>query len=131
MPNRHDKIHLMEEMAAISPIQAMFVTKILVTAQLNCCCWKSCIVSQLKVLKVLNPPQSPVVRNKSVRGEIFDLFAKAKVIAIIIAAEILARKVPIGSERLPILNGRPMTYLRTEPIPPPAKMSASVTPFIF
>ena len=57
---------------------------------------------------MLKPPQSPVVRKKSVRGEIFDLFANAKVIAIIIAAEILASKVPIGSEKFPCLKGNPM-----------------------
>ena len=82
------------------------------------------------MLKVLKPPQSPVVRKKSVRGEIFDLFANAKVIAIIIAAEMFASKVPIGSETVPILNGSPMRYRRTDPIPPPTKMSASVIPFI-
>ncbi len=60
------------------------------------------------MLKVLNPPQSPVVRKKRVRGERFDLLAIAKVIAIIIAAEILASKVPRGSEKFPCLNGRPM-----------------------
>ena len=80
---------------------------------------------------MLKPPQSPVVRKKSVRGEIFDLFANAKVIAIIIAAEMFASKVPIGSETVPILNGSPMRYRRTDPIPPPTKMSASVIPFIF
>lgn len=79
---------------------------------------------------MLKPPQSPVVTKKSVRGEIFDLFAKAKVIAIIIAAEMFASKVPIGSETVPILNGSPMRYRRTDPIPPPTKMSASVIPFI-
>ena len=79
---------------------------------------------------MLKPPQSPVVRKKSVRGEIFDLFANAKVIAIIIAAEMFASKVPIGSETVPILNGSPMRYRRTDPIPPPTKMSASVIPFI-
>ena len=94
-------------MAAISPMHATLVTKMLVIAQPNCCCWKSWTVSQLKVLKVLKPPQSPVVIKKSVRGERFDLFAKAKVIAIIIAAEILASKVPKGSEKFPCLNGMP------------------------
>jgi hypothetical protein len=79
---------------------------------------------------VLKPPQSPVVRKKSVRGEIFDLFAKAKVIAMIIAAEMLASKVPIGSEIFPILNGSPMRYRRTEPIPPPTKMRTRVIAFI-
>jgi hypothetical protein len=82
------------------------------------------------VLNVLKPPQSPVVRKKSVRGEIFDLFAKAKVIAMIMAAEMLASNVPIGSEIFPILNGSPMRYRSTDPIPPPTKMSASVIPFI-
>ena len=57
---------------------------------------------------MLKPPQSPVVRKKSVRGERFDLFVKAKVIAIIMAAEMLASSVPIGSEIFPILNGIPM-----------------------
>jgi hypothetical protein len=82
------------------------------------------------VLNVLKPPQSPVVRKKSVRGEIFDLFAKAKVIAMIMAAEMLASKVPIGSDIVPILNGSPMRYRSTEPIPPPTKISKSVIPFI-
>jgi hypothetical protein len=82
------------------------------------------------VLNVLKPPQSPVVRKKRVRGEIFDLLANANVIAITIAAEILASKVPKGSEKFPCLNGRPMIYRSTDPMPPPTKMRASVIPFI-
>ena len=42
----------------------------------------------------------------------------------------IASKVPIGSETVPILNVSPMRYRRTDPIPPPTKMSASVIPFI-
>jgi hypothetical protein len=48
----------------------------------------------------------------------------------IMAAEMLASKVPIGSDIVPILNGSPMRYRSTEPIPPPTKMSKSVIPFI-
>jgi hypothetical protein len=83
------------------------------------------------VLKVLKPPQSPVVRKKSVRGEIFDLFAKAKVMAMITAAVKFAMSVPTGSEIFHCLNGIPMIYRSTDPMPPPKKMSASVIPFIF
>ena len=82
------------------------------------------------MLNVLSPPHSPVVRKKSVRGETFDLFAKARVNAMIIAAEMLASKVPTGSETLHCLKGSPMINRSTDPMPPPTKMSASVMPFI-
>ena len=34
-------VYLKVEIPAINPIQAIFVTKILITAHPNCCCWNS------------------------------------------------------------------------------------------
>jgi hypothetical protein len=48
----------------------------------------------------------------------------------ITAAVKFAISVPMGREIFHCLNGSPMIYRSTDPMPPPTKMSASVIPFI-
>jgi hypothetical protein len=70
------------------------------------------------------------VRKKTARGERFVLLANVNVIPMITAAVKFAMSVPMGSEIFHCLNGIPMIYRSTDPMPPPKKMSASVIPFI-
>ena len=79
---------------------------------------------------MLKPPHKPVVRKIIVRGDRFVLLAKVNVIPITRAAVKFAMSVPKGSEIFHCLNGSPMINRRTDPIPPPTKMSVSVNPFI-
>jgi hypothetical protein len=70
------------------------------------------------------------VRKKTARGERFVLLANVNVIPMITAAVKFAMSVPTGSEIFHCLNGIPMIYRRTDPMPPPTKMRTSVIPFI-